>query len=77
MISTASSNVPEDDGSYYAAIPLEDEGFAASVETVEGMVRLVLVGPVVTATAVFSRAETRDVAYRMIEASQRLWEEEG
>jgi hypothetical protein len=49
---------------YYAAVPLEEEGCAASVEIVENMLRLVLVGPTLTTTAVLTRGETRDVAYR-------------
>jgi hypothetical protein len=64
------------DGGFYVAIPLEDEGVAASVEVVEGIVQLIVIGPVVTTTATFTRTECRDVAYRMVEASQQIFEEE-
>jgi hypothetical protein len=73
---TSSMSTADPNGdSYYTAVPLEDEGAATAVEVVEGMVQLVIFGPVVTATATFTRAECRDVAYRLVEASQSIWEE--
>jgi hypothetical protein len=39
------------------------------------MVRLVLVGPILTTTAVLTRSETRDVARHLIEASHTITDE--
>jgi hypothetical protein len=66
-----------DDGDYFAAVPLETaEDHAATVEVAAGMVPLAFLGPVVTTTATLTRAEARDVAYHVIEASQQITKEE-
>lgn len=70
----ANSNVPGD-GDYFAAVPLETEDHAASVEVAAEMVLVRVLGPVVTVGLTFTRAGAREVAYRVIEASQRITEE--
>ena len=63
------------DGGYYVAVPLEED-VAASVATVESMVRVGGHAATVTSTVVLTRAECREAVDRMIETSERLIEEE-
>jgi hypothetical protein len=63
------------DGDYFATVALETEDHAAAVEVVDRMVQFALLSPVTTTRVTFTRAEARDVAYSMIEATQRMIEE--
>jgi hypothetical protein len=50
--------------------------YFASVEVVADMVQVVVFGPVSTTTTTLTRGEARDLAYRMVEASQWITEED-
>jgi hypothetical protein len=63
------------DGGFYAVIPLDDD-CAAFVDVVERMIKLSFRGPAVTSVATLTRREARHVAYRVLEASQQIWEED-
>jgi hypothetical protein len=63
-------------GHYFATVPFEAEQHAAAVETQAGMVVVVWLGPVSSVSTTLSRAEAREVALHMVEASQQINEEE-
>jgi hypothetical protein len=44
-------------GHYFATVPLETEDHAASIEVVDRMVQLAILGPAVTTRTTFTRAE--------------------
>lgn len=60
----------------YTIVPLEAEGYAATVEAVAEMVQATIVGPVATVTLTFTRGEARDVALALIDGSQQIEPEE-
>jgi len=71
----ATHDVDDRTGDWFHAVALGAESHAATVETEEGMVRLAVIGPLLTARAVFSYDEARTVALAMLHASQRIREE--
>jgi hypothetical protein len=65
---------PNGDG-YFAAVPLETEDHAATVEVAAGMVLLKVLGPVTTQSVAFARGEARTTGVAVIDASQHIEEE--
>jgi hypothetical protein len=66
---------PNRDG-YFVARAFEAPEHAFTIEVVADAIQVAFLGPVATTRLTLTRAETRDVACHMMEASQQIDEEE-